>query len=245
MSKPSERRDGARLDLQLRVKYAEDGGPASGEGEATDVSPRGARIEAREPLAQGSRLTFTLDAGDGQGVKGTGSVTWCRPRAAPGGKTVYDVGVRFDDDWLRGDRGPLANALSRFFASTDSEPARDYTRVQTRLLAQGKGKETTVPLTITDMSEGGFKVTSAGSALPDGIKVGQKVRVSFGEQRRTQVTANVAWVADAPNNGSTVNAQFGVSFGKDDAAARDAVIAIISTLGKEQAEAPSITLEVI
>lgn len=244
-SKSSERRDGARLDLQLRVRYAVQGGGGGGEGEATDVSPRGARIECREPLKEGQRLSFTLDAGDGQGVTGNGEVTWCRPRATVAGKTVYDAGVRFDDDWLKGDRGPLGRALGRFFAATEAEPARDFTRVRTRLVAQGKGKDQTVTLTITDLSEGGLRVTVEGSKLPGGIQVGKPVKVSFGEGGRSEVQASVAWVADSPGKGAKLNAQFGVSFAPDDATARNAVLAILSSMGKVDAVIPSITLEVV
>ncbi|MEW5855474.1 MAG: PilZ domain-containing protein [Myxococcota bacterium] len=243
MPSSQDRRDGGRLDLQLRIKYAGDQGD-SGEAEATDVSPRGARIECRAPLAVGTRLNFQLDAGDGQGVKGAGEVTWCRPRKSPTGKTVYDVGLRFDDDWLKKDRGPLGRALARFFAAGEVEPARDYTRVNTRLLAQGKGGNQTMTLTIVDMSEGGLRVTTEGSKLPTGLKVGSPVKVSFGEGRRTQVTAEVAWVADAAGKGATMNASFGLAFRRDDDAAKDAMLAIMSTLGKAgNTDRPAITLE--
>lgn len=241
----NERRDGARLDLQLRVRWALQDGTVSGEGEATDVSPRGARLECREALKEGHRLSFTLDAGDGQGVTGTGQVTWCRGRGTAGGRTVYDVGVRFDDDWLKGDRGPLGRALGRFFAATEYEPARDFTRVRTRFVAQGKAGGDSVPLTVADLSEGGLRVSVEGSTLPPGIKVGARMAVVFGDGGRARVQAAVAWVADAPAKGATINAQFGLSFDRDDATARDAVLAILASLGKPDSTVPSITLEVV
>ncbi|MBI5493883.1 MAG: PilZ domain-containing protein [Deltaproteobacteria bacterium] len=245
MSGNSERRDGARLDLQLRVRFESSAGGPEGEGEATDVSPRGARLECRSELKEGTRLTFTLDAGDGRGVKGHASVSWCRPRHTPGGKTVYDVGVRFDDDWLKGERGPLGRALGRFFAATESEPARDFTRVRTSLQAEGKGPDRTVPLTVVDLSEGGLRVTADGPTLPGGIQVGRTVRVTFGQGGRTKVDARVAWVAESQGKQGGVNAQFGVAFARSDAAARDAVMAIVATLRNRDETPPSITLEVV
>lgn len=155
------------------------------------------------------------------------------------------MGVRFDDDWLKGDRGPLGRALGRFFAATEAEPARDFTRVRTRLLAQGKGKNATVALTITDLSEGGLRVNVEGSQVPAGIQVGKPVKVHFGEGGHSTVVASVAWVADSPNKGATLHAQFGLSFRHDDEAARNAVLAILSSMGKPDAVIPSLTLEVV
>lgn len=242
-SKSSERRDGGRLDLQLRVRYAVQGGVLTGEGEATDVSPHGARIECKEPLTEGQRLQFTLDAGDGQGVTGSGEVTWCRPRALPSGRTVYDAGVRFDREWLRGDRGPLARALGRFFSRTEHEPARDFTRVQTSLVGTGRLNPPT-PLTVTDLSEGGLRVSVEGTSLPGGVKVGQHVRVVFGGAQR--VDATVAWVADSPAGGpARAHAQFGVAFRGEDTSARDAVRVILAGLGRDGEPSPTITLEVV
>lgn len=244
MNSITKRRDGARLDLQLRVRYAAPEAHIEGEGEATDVSARGARLECREEIKDGTRLSFELDAGDGNAIHGMGTVTWCRLRATPAGKQVWDAGVRFDDDWLKGERGPLARALGRFFSSTDAEPARDYQRVTTHLLAQGVSGTQPIPLTVTDLSEGGLRVTLEAAQLPAALKVGTAVRVTFGLAARAQVDATVAWIQDAGEPGA-VHAQFGVAFGKEDHVARDAVLAILAQLGKPDADVPSIQLEVV
>jgi hypothetical protein len=242
MNSPSKKRESNRLDLQLRVRFHTDA-QATQEGEATDVSSRGARLECREPVAEGARLHFELDSGDGNAIKGTGTVTWVRERPNPGGKKVWDAGVKFDEDWLRGERGPLARALGRFFAATDTEPARDFQRVRTHLVAQGRTREQTVALMVTDLGEGGLRVNVDGPDLPAGIKVGAPLHVSFGEGRHTRVAATVAWVVDGAGSGA-VHAQFGVSFGKEDHAARDAVLAILGHLGKSGADVPPILIEV-
>jgi hypothetical protein len=224
--------------MQLRVRYS--GANAHGEGEATDVSPRGARIESRTEVAPGTRLSFELDSGDGQSVKGLGEVTWCRPRQSLGGRTVYDLGVRFEADWLKGDRAPLARALCRFFASTDFEPARDFERLPTHLRAQGHAQEQPVALTVLDLSEGGLRVNVQASALPSGIGVGKALKVTFGS--RPAVDGTVAWVADA-KAGAPMNAQFGVSLARTEEA-RSTIQEVLVALGR-RSDVPPITLEVV
>lgn len=112
---PPERRDGSRLDLQLRVRYATLDQATMGEAEATDVSAHGLRIESRKELAPGTRLNVELDDGQGHAEKGTAEVTWCRQRKTPSGKEVFDLGLKLDQDWIRGASGPLAQALRVVF----------------------------------------------------------------------------------------------------------------------------------
>lgn len=112
MPSQPERRDSSRLDLHVRVRYSLPAQGISGEADATDVSRSGLRIESRQELPQGTRLDVELDDGQGHLEAGKAEVTWCRPRRSPaGGRTLYDVGLRLDQDWLKGATGPLAMAL--------------------------------------------------------------------------------------------------------------------------------------
>ena len=47
MTENSERRDGPRIDLRLRVRYAAES--LAGEAEASDLSPSGLRFESEAP----------------------------------------------------------------------------------------------------------------------------------------------------------------------------------------------------
>src|SRR5262245_46830508 len=134
MTKASERRDGPRIDLRLRVRF--EAGGVSGEAEASDVSPKGLRLESDNPVAKGTELKLSVDAGsDVEELQAVGHVTWCRERPSPTGKTVYDLGVAFESDWLAKDRGPLGSALARIFAMNSYEPARNFERTPVSLKA--------------------------------------------------------------------------------------------------------------
>ena len=108
----AERRDGPRIDLRLRVRYrVGETGETLGEAEASDVSPKGLRLESEKPVEKGTLLHLQVDAGEVEELECMGQVTWCRPRVSPTGKTMYDLGVAFESDWLARDRGPLGSIL--------------------------------------------------------------------------------------------------------------------------------------
>ncbi len=171
MGSASERRDGPRIDLRLRVRFEGDG--TSGEAEASDVSPRGLRLESEGSVEPGTVLNMTLDAGDDEELTGTGRVTWCRARKSHAGRDMFDIGVHFDHDWLAQDRGPLGTALARIFAMNSHEPARNYERTKVSLDASTSSSPP-VTLEIVDLSTGGMQLRAPaglGTVIKGGVTV--------------------------------------------------------------------------
>jgi len=208
-TKASERRDGPRIDLRLRVRY--EAGGAEGEAEASDVSPKGLRLESDKPVEKGTQLKLHVDAGEAEELEAIGYVTWCRPRASPTGKPMYDVGVAFESDWLSKDRGPLGSALARIFAMNSYEPARNYERTPVSLRATSATPE--IGLEIANLSMGGMQIRSKES-LGDQLKAGRTVKVEFDVDGTFTVTGRVAWIAGASEAapGPRVSDSFGVEF---------------------------------
>lgn len=211
----SERRDGPRIDLRLRVRYEASGG-AEGEAEASDVSPKGLRLESEHPVAAGTELKLQVDAGEAQELEAVGFVTWCRPHTSPTGKTMYDVGVRFESDWLSRDRGPLGSALARIFAMNSYEPARTFERTFVALHA--KSAAPAMDLEISDLSVGGMRLRSKGAPLSDHVKtaVSVIVEVQLDADVTARLSGRVAWVAAAGapvSGGPRVADAFGIEFG--------------------------------
>lgn len=216
MVKSSERRDGPRIDLRLRVRY-EAGDPAlavAGEAEASDVSPKGLRLESDKAVEKGTALKLHVDAGEVEELEATGYVTWCRPRASPTGKTVYDLGVAFESDWLAKDRGPLGSALARIFAMNSYEPARNFERTPVSLSATSVSPA--LDLEVGNLSIGGMQIRSKGP-LGDHMRAGIGVRVEIeAEGSKRTLPGKVAWVAagrgDPSPAGPRVSDSFGVEF---------------------------------
>lgn len=229
-AKSPERRDGPRIDLRLRVRYSvaatsggESGGAAGGgeargaggEAEASDVSPKGLRLESDKPVPAGSELKLHVDAGEEEELEATGYVTWCRPRPSPTGKIMYDLGVRFESDWLARDRGPLGSALARIFAMNSYEPARNYERTPVSLRASTAGAKA-LELEVGNLSIGGMQLRSSED-LGEQVKTGDAVKVEVEVSGRVHVLdGRVAWTAgakDAPGHGGPrVADSFGVEF---------------------------------
>jgi hypothetical protein len=115
MSDDPNRRDGSRIDLRLRVRYSV--GELVGDAEASNVSPKGVRFESEKELPQGEQIICTLDNDQGEALEAIGTIAWCRPHTTPTGRNLFDVGVGFDNDWLAGQAGPLAEALGKLFAA--------------------------------------------------------------------------------------------------------------------------------
>lgn len=208
-TKASERRDGPRIDLRLRVRF--EAGGHEGEAEASDVSPKGLRLESDKPVPKGTQLKLSVDAGEVEELQAVGEVTWCRERPSPTGKVVYDVGVAFESDWLAKDRGPLGSALARIFAMNSYEPARNFERTPVSLRASSTAP--LVELEIANLSAGGMQVRSKGP-LADALRAGLGVRVDVevAEGRRT-LAGRVAWVAgQRPGEGPRVADSFGIEF---------------------------------
>ncbi|MCC7108415.1 MAG: PilZ domain-containing protein [Deltaproteobacteria bacterium] len=208
-TKSSERRDGPRIDLRLRVRF-EAGGHA-GEAEASDVSPKGLRLESDKPIAKGTQLKLSVDAGEVEELQAVGEVTWCREHASPTGKMVYDVGVAFESDWLAKDRGPLGSALARIFAMNSYEPARNFERTPVSLRASSTAPRQ--ELEIGNLSAGGMQVRSKGP-LADSLRtgLGVKVEIELPTERRV-LPGKVAWVAgQRPGEGPRVADSFGIEF---------------------------------
>ncbi len=160
MAGSSERRDGPRIDLRLRVRYV--AGEASGEAEASDISPRGLRLESFSPVEPGAELQMVSDTGEEESLKATGLVTWCHKRLTPTGRTVYDIGLHFADEWLAQDRGPLGSALAKIFSMNQFEPARAFQRTQVALRAN-IDSESPLSLEIIDLSVGGLQLKATGA----------------------------------------------------------------------------------
>jgi hypothetical protein len=212
--KASERRDGPRIDLRLRVRWSAQtsGGPVSGEAEASDVSPKGLRLESEHKVDQGAALALVVDVGgDDDELVAAGSVMWCRERHSQTGKIIYDVGVAFESDWLSKDRGPLGQALARIFAMNSYEPARSFERTPIAIVVDGGTLGTALTgggatLSMVNLSIGGMQLKCTGGVV-DVIRAGMAVTVAIdGEGRTLSLVGKVAWVAAASEGDS----RFGV-----------------------------------
>ncbi|MDP2342258.1 MAG: PilZ domain-containing protein [Deltaproteobacteria bacterium] len=207
--KASERRDGPRIDLRLRVRWSAQtsAGPVSGEAEASDVSPKGLRLESEHKVDQGAALALVVDVGgDDDELIAAGSVMWCRERQSQTGKIIYDVGVAFESDWLSKDRGPLGQALARIFAMNSYEPARSFERTPIAIVVDGGilGKDAT--LSMVNLSIGGMQLKCTGGVV-DVVRAGMAVTVAIdAEDRALSLVGKVAWVAAASEGDS----RFGV-----------------------------------
>lgn len=204
-----ERRGGPRLDLRLRVRFLDD--PQMPEAEASDISPGGARLECRVPLDKNAVLRLSLDAGDGDPVEATATVAWCRQRKSMSLRKLFDVGVRFDTEWLGQKRGKLGRALGRIFSFSEFEPARAYERVVVTLRAEnvdGEGSR----LTVIDMSEGGMQLR-ADHPLGDKVHRGAAVivEIPIGEEA-ISLDGEIVWVADKDDGDAAHSHSFGIQF---------------------------------
>jgi hypothetical protein len=222
--KASERRDGPRIDLRLRVRYsagaagtaggAVGGVSVDGEAEASDVSPKGLRLESDKPVPAGSELKLHVDAGEDEELQATGYVTWCKEHKTPTGKTVYDLGVRFESDWLSRDRGPLGSALARIFAMNNFEPARNYERTPISLRAQTASGTSgpAVDLVVGNISIGGMQLRSS-TDLGDSVKTGDAVKVEVEMKGKVHtLDGRVAWTAAGRGTEARVADSFGIEF---------------------------------
>ncbi len=208
--KASERRDGPRIDLRLRVRWSAQtsNGPVTGEAEASDVSPKGLRLESEHKVDQGAALALVVDVGgDEDELVAAGSVMWCRERQSPTGKVIYDVGVAFESDWLAKDRGPLGQALARIFAMNSYEPARSFERTPIAIDVQGGGPLTKdATLTMVNLSIGGMQLKCTGGVV-DVVRAGMVVSIAIDAESRTlALGGKVAWVAAS----SEGHSRFGV-----------------------------------
>lgn len=211
MNKSSERRDGPRIDLRLRVRWAATAGSVTGEAEASDVSPRGLRLESEHEVEPGSDLTIVIDAGDEESLEALGTVTWCKSRPSPTGKTVYDLGVQFESDWLAQKRGPLGTALARIFAMNSVEPARGFERTPVALRAAAAGYEAG-GLEIADLSMGGMQLR-APEGLSAKLRTGSAVIVEIDLEGKTHsVDGKVVWIAGQEGGQHRLGDAFGVQF---------------------------------
>jgi len=199
-SKASERRDGPRIDLRLRVRWSalSSGGTVTGEAEASDVSPKGLRLESDHKVDMGSALSLNVDVGGDVDVElvAAGQVMWCRERHSPTGKIINDVGVAFESDWLAKDRGPLGSALARIFAMNSYEPARSFERTPIALVVDGGGcLDSAVKLSMVNLSVGGMQLMLTGGGS-DVVRAAGTVAVDVDADGRTlALLGKIAWVA--------------------------------------------------
>lgn len=211
MTENSDRRDGPRIDLRLRVRYAADS--LAGEAEASDLSPSGLRFESDTPIEVGSTLGLMVDAGDEEELEARGTVSWCRPRSSPSGKTRYDVGIGLDAGWLAQERGPLGAALARIFVLEQYEPARSDARAAVAL--RGVAERTPEwEFDISDLSLGGMRLHTQLPA-PGAVKSGQFLRVRFEDAAASwEVRGKVVWTAGGESGGlgATMSDILGVQF---------------------------------
>lgn len=198
MTENSDRRDGPRIDLRLRVRYAADS--LAGEAEASDLSPSGLRFESETPLECGSTLRLMVDTGDDEELEAQGTVSWCRPRSSPSGKPMYDVGIGLDAGWLAQERGPLGAALARIFVLEQYEPARSDARAVVAL--RGFAERTPEwEFDISDLSVGGMRLHTELPA-PGAVKSGQSIRVRFDEGDESwSIGGKVVWTAGGERDG--------------------------------------------
>jgi hypothetical protein len=201
------RRDGQRIDLRLRVRYA--AAEAQGEAEASDVSPHGLRLESDQPIPMGTRLKLQVDAGDGPPSNLAAQVMWCRAHQTPTGKTVHDVGLHLESAWLTPDMGRLGAALSRLFALQARETAPSYTRAPATL---GDGGA----LRLVDLRVGLMHFHSE-MPLKGRLDSGDAVTVHVDAENSVHpVQGRVLWVADqAPaDDGARFSDAFVVDIGQ-------------------------------
>ena len=205
MTKASERRDGPRIDLRLRAQYSAPG--AEGVAEASDVSPRGLRLESENPVDSGSELNLKMDTGDEEEqIEATGHVTWCRPRKSPTGRQLYDIGVHFSTEWLAQDRGPLGNALARIFAMNQYEPARNFERTKVSLDAS---TSSSIALEVSDISLGGTQLRADKGQLDGLVSNGTVVIVELEADGDVHsIDGKVVWV----DSHAELKESFGVQF---------------------------------
>jgi len=206
MTKASERRDGPRIDLRLRVRYSVVGTPIEGVAEASDISPKGLRIESESQVAKGAELKLSVDAGETETLEAKGRISWVKTRKSPTGKEMFDLGIAFDSDWLDGDRGPLANALARIFAMNSYEPARHMERTKVSLVADSND----LVLAVSDLSVGGMQLRAEEGNIPFELKTNSPLSIKVETDDTFELDARVAWTAKHEEN-DDIEA-FGVQF---------------------------------
>jgi Tfp pilus assembly protein PilZ len=215
----------------------------SGEGEASDVSPRGLRIESDTAVEAGSEMTMVVDAGGEENLEAVGKVNWCKERSSPTGKKVYDIGLSFETNWLAQQRGPLGTALARIFAMNSYEPARTFERTPVSLRASAAGEEQE-GLEIADLSLGGMMLRCT-EGLGEKVKDGGAVIVELEIDGKTlSVDGKVVWVAGgeaAEEGGLRIADAFGVQF--EDVAADDEELIDRIRLGKSTPERITVFLQ--
>jgi hypothetical protein len=160
-------------------------------------------------------MTLVVDAGDEESLEAVGTVSWCKPRQSPLGKTIYEIGLAFDSDWLAQKRGPLGTALARIFAMNSVEPARSFERTPVALQASAAGIDEKVE--IIDMSLGGLQLRAAHE-VSEKLKLGSAVIVEIDAEGNTNsIDGTVVWVAanaepELGENGPRLGDAFGVRF---------------------------------
>jgi len=203
------RRDGPRLDVRLHVRWT--AGLGKGEAEASDVSPRGLRLESEQEVTPGTQMEVVVDTGDQGELTAVGLVMWCRPHLTPTQRTVYDVGVRFDAPWATEENGALGRALARVFAMGGEDHTATWAKTGCVLRA---GAKDAVPLVLTEVAVGNLQFR-AGAPLNDMLQSGRLVRLSVtAEGAEHALEGRVMWlVVQGPQTrSSTQRAQdtFGV-----------------------------------
>ena len=158
-------------------------------------------MSRKPPLETGATLRLMVDAGDEEELEAQGTVSWCRPRSSPGGKTMYDVGIGLDAGWLAQERGPLGAALARIFVLEQYEPARAATRASVSLQAFAENTPEW-EFDVSDLSLGGMRLHTQ---MPGhgAVKSGQPLSVRFDETDDSwSIRAEVVWVAGDANEGA-------------------------------------------
>lgn len=194
MTDRTERRDGPRIDLRLRVRYLT--AAHQGDAEASDVSPQGLRFETEVALTEGESLRLQVDAGDDEELSAPGHVTWCRARQSPAGKPRYDVGVALHSGWLAQQRGALGTALARIFLMENYEPARTHERSAVALSASVETRPASV-WRVVDLSAGGMQLRF-DRPLDERWPSGARLRVVFSAADTVhEFSGRIVWTAQA------------------------------------------------
>ena len=235
----SERRDGPRIDLRLRVRYSVVEGtadgtylPLSGEAEASDVSPKGLRLEGEIGVPVGATVALILEDGGDEKIETEGLVTWCSSRPSPTGRTMFDTGIHFEGEWLSNERGPLATALVKVWSMNSYEVARASERTKVSLTADnGRGDATAFE--VADLSAGGMHVRP--NATPDPLRTKGRDLVSRfddPEGNTHVVNGRIVWIADEISGG------FGVQF----LDASDAAVAFLEDVRKGHSRPKNVSI---
>jgi c-di-GMP-binding flagellar brake protein YcgR len=239
-----QRRLHPRIDLSLEVLYAKDQAELEQGGkhaELFDLSPTGLRIEIEHDVAIQSTLYIRIIGSDDEEFDTLAEVLWARPRQAPSGRKVYDVGLRFEKNLLAQHRGPLATALAHLLAIQEVEPARGYDRIDIEFQAESLDHPA-LAFQLRDISPGGMRFTAEGQ-IGNLIQKGQRMALFIHlDGKEILVPATIAWVAGQIDLGNATDSSLKDSFGIDFLTISDEAALTIENIMENKAQPSRLVL---